>query len=276
MKVEDLLNEKDFFLIDIRGTIMKSLESGHVFDDAKELIRFLREKGKCFVLLTNAERVSSKYLAYLATREGLEISSDEIINPTKVAVWLLRKELEGIKRVYLIGEQGHVEDLSAFDNVILTRVPPVDVVFIGTNRFLTYKELIDVARIINKYNPIVMVLGTEEALEMDGPYGDGIYLFAGAFGKMLESALGRKFIFVGKPNNFIFDYAMELLGARKETTLMIGDRIETDAIGASEYGIDALIVVRGKPKKVKTPFKTRIFVAKSLRVSEEIEEIRLV
>jgi len=40
-----------------------------------------------------------------------------------------------------------------------------------------------------------------------------------------------------KPNQEIFEYALEKLGSKKEETLFVGDTIETDIIGAQNFGM---------------------------------------
>lgn len=45
---------------------------------------------------------------------------------------------------------------------------------------------------------------------------------------------------VKKPNPIIFEYALDLAKAQKETSIMIGDSIEADVLGALDAGIDAI------------------------------------
>ena len=47
-----------------------------------------------------------------------------------------------------------------------------------------------------------------------------------------------------KPSQQFFYYALRLSGAQKETTLMIGDNLQTDIMGALSVGIDALFFNR--------------------------------
>ena len=47
-----------------------------------------------------------------------------------------------------------------------------------------------------------------------------------------------------KPSKAYFDYALKVSGANIETTLMIGDNLNTDIRGALNAGIDALLFNR--------------------------------
>ena len=49
---------------------------------------------------------------------------------------------------------------------------------------------------------------------------------------------------VNKPSPLYFDYALKVSGADKSTTLMIGDNLQTDILGALSAGIDALLFNR--------------------------------
>ena len=47
-----------------------------------------------------------------------------------------------------------------------------------------------------------------------------------------------------KPSPQFFDYALKLSGANRETTLMIGDNLQTDIIGARDAGFDTILFNR--------------------------------
>jgi len=49
---------------------------------------------------------------------------------------------------------------------------------------------------------------------------------------------------VNKPSPQYFDYALRQSGAMRESTLMIGDNLQTDILGALNAGIDALLFNR--------------------------------
>ena len=45
---------------------------------------------------------------------------------------------------------------------------------------------------------------------------------------------------VNKPDRAIFEHALQLAGAKKSESLMIGDSLEADVYGALNFGIDAI------------------------------------
>lgn len=69
---------------------------------------------------------------------------------------------------------------------------------------------------------------------------------------------------VNKPSPLFFDYAFRQSGARRETTLMIGDNLQTDILGALNSGIDALLFNRWGVDTNDAP-QTPTFIVSSLR-----------
>ena len=67
---------------------------------------------------------------------------------------------------------------------------------------------------------------------------------------------------VNKPSPQFFDYAFQRSGAQRATTLMIGDNLQTDIMGAMASGLDALFFNR-YPEHEKTTAPT--FIVTSLR-----------
>ena len=69
---------------------------------------------------------------------------------------------------------------------------------------------------------------------------------------------------VNKPSPQYFDYALKVSGADRQTTLMIGDNLNTDVIGALNAGINAMLVNRWDVKKEDIP-QNVTFVVNGLR-----------
>jgi putative hydrolase of the HAD superfamily len=66
-----------------------------------------------------------------------------------------------------------------------------------------------------------------------------------------------------KPSPHFFDYALRKSGASRETTLMIGDNLQTDILGALHAGIDAMLFNRWQVPSADIP-QTVTFVVPTL------------
>jgi len=65
----------------------------------------------------------------------------------------------------------------------------------------------------------------------------------------IELSTGRKAYFVGKPNPLMMRQAMKRLGATREETAIIGDRMDTDMIAGIETDIETVLVLSGVTKR---------------------------
>lgn len=81
-------------------------------------------------------------------------------------------------------------------------------------------------------------------------------LDAGPFVQALEYASGTKAIVLGKPSLEFYSTAVMSLGCSPEDTVMIGDDVESDVIGAVNAGLNGILVrtgkyIQGDEKKIK-------------------------
>ncbi len=61
----------------------------------------------------------------------------------------------------------------------------------------------------------------------------------------IEPASGRRAYYTGKPNPLMMRIAPRKLGCRREETILIGDRMDTDIIAGIEAQIDTILVLSG-------------------------------
>jgi len=69
---------------------------------------------------------------------------------------------------------------------------------------------------------------------------------------------------VNKPSPLYFNYALKMSGARREATIMIGDNLQSDILGALNAGIDAMLFNRWNIDKKDIP-QEPTFVVSNLR-----------
>ncbi len=65
-----------------------------------------------------------------------------------------------------------------------------------------------------------------------------------------------------KPSPLYFDYALKVAGASRETTLMIGDNLQSDILGALNAGIDAMLFNRWQIPSAEFPQTLTYVVSK--------------
>jgi putative hydrolase of the HAD superfamily len=69
---------------------------------------------------------------------------------------------------------------------------------------------------------------------------------------------------VNKPSKAYFDYALKVSGASRKTTLMIGDNLQSDILGALNAGLDAMLFNRWAIEDKDIPQKPT-FIVEHLR-----------
>ena len=74
---------------------------------------------------------------------------------------------------------------------------------------------------------------------------------------------------VNKPSPLYLDYALKVSGACRETTLMIGDNLQSDILGALNAGLDAMLFNRWEVPSTEFP-QTPTFVVSTLHDIMEI------
>ena len=86
---------------------------------------------------------------------------------------------------------------------------------------------------------------------------------------MIERATGITPYFVGKPNPLMMREGLNRIGAHSESTVMIGDRMDTDVIAGIEAGLSTILVLSG----VTTREEIERFPYRPSRVIESVAEL---
>ena len=79
------------------------------------------------------------------------------------------------------------------------------------------------------------------------PTETGFIPDAGAIHAFIHASTGRyPERIMGKPNGDIVDYLLERTGARREKTVMVGDRLYTDVAAGVRNGLKSVLVLSGE------------------------------
>lgn len=202
----------------------------------------LRARGIRFVLATNnSSRTADQYVAKLA-RLGVTVSEAEVLTSGAATAEYLRGQSNGRGgRVYLIGEDGARLPLLAH-GYTLTELYDVsaDYVVCGMDRALSWDKL---ATATLNVRAGAQLVGTNPDTSL--PTERGITHGNGAVLAALQAATGVAPLIIGKPEPIMYQQAMQRLGVDPAHTVAIGDRLDTDILGAVRAGIHSLLVLTG-------------------------------
>lgn len=194
------------------------------------------------LLTNNATRHRSAYLEKLAGL-GIEARADQIFTSGVVTARYLAEQFPDSSVVYVLGEDGLQRTLreAGFDVRTGPDYPAnAAAVVAGMDRALTYDKLAVATRLIRTGVPFV---GTNPDRTIPSPLG--LLPGAGTTLAALRAATDVEPTVIGKPEPAIFRSAMRELSADPDTTAMLGDRLETDILGAQKAGIGTIGVLTG-------------------------------
>jgi NagD protein len=111
---------------------------------------------------------------------------------------------------------------------------------VGESKTYTFENL---TRAVNLVRRGAKLIGTNP--DLTGPIENGIAPATGSLIAPIEMSTGSKAYFVGKPNPLMMRHALKKLSSRREETVIIGDRMDTDMIAGIESEIDTVLVLSG-------------------------------
>jgi putative hydrolase of the HAD superfamily len=113
---------------------------------------------------------------------------------------------------------------AGFEDEYVKLCPTKTNLFAGAHEVLSYLQ--------SKYKLHLISNGFKESTEIKIA-GTGI-------GGYFENIIISEVIGINKPDKAIFEHALNLAGAIKEESIMIGDSLEADVRGAMNFGMDAI------------------------------------
>ncbi len=200
---------------------------------------FLFEREISFVLATNNSRNTPEdYMHKLASMGVTGITPGHIVTSGTATAITLQAQYPAGTRVYVVGGRGLKQLLS--DAGFHLVAAGAELVVCGIDFDLTYDKLKTAALLIRGG---ARFIGTNPDSSFPSP--EGLVPGAGSILALIESASGCAPTIIGKPERGMFEAALRQTGAQAAETLMIGDRIGTDIIGAQALGIQTALVMTG-------------------------------
>jgi 4-nitrophenyl phosphatase len=203
-----------------------------------EFFELLRRRPIRFRLATNnPSRTPEQYVVKLA-RMGVNVTPEEILTSAIVTAQHLAATAPGA-RVYAIGMDGLRQALTEH-GLHLTDGAGADTVVVGLDTQLSYAKLAEATLLIRAGARFV---GCNPDVTL--PSERGLMPGNGATLAYLQASTSVAPLIIGKPERPMFDAALAALGAGRTATAMLGDRLETDILGAQAAGLRAILVLSG-------------------------------
>ncbi|MBX3255139.1 MAG: HAD family hydrolase [Chitinophagaceae bacterium] len=231
--------QKTGFLIDMDGVIYKGTEP---VPGAVEFINGLKQKRIPFLFLTNNSQRTSRDVCYKLLKMGFNVTDEDIFTcAMATARYLASKTPYGT--AYVIGEGGLLTELHKAGYSIVDDQP--DYVVIGEGRTIMLESVDKAINMIMKGSKLIAT-----NLDPNCPVANGKYRAGcGAFVAMIEVATGKKAFSVGKPSPVMMRMARKTLELATDDTVMIGDTMGTDILGAGSMGFTTVLTLSGVTKE---------------------------
>jgi NagD protein len=204
---------------------------------ASEFIAALQRSGKRFLVLTNNSIYTPRDLRARLLAGGIDVPEQSIWTSALATAQFLDDQRPG-GTAYVIGEAGLTTALHEIGYVLTEQAP--DYVVLGETRTYSFAAITRAIRLIGAG---ARFLATNP--DPTGPSAEGPLPATGSVAALITRATGVAPYFVGKPNPLMMRSALNQIEAHSETTVMIGDRMDTDIVSGLEAGMRSVLVLSG-------------------------------
>ena len=246
------------WLTDMDGVLV---HEEHAIPGATEFIEALKAAGRPFLVLTNNSIYTARDLRARLLASGIDVPEESIwTSALATAQFLDEQRPHGT--AYVVGEAGLTTALHDVGYILTSRKP--DYVVLGETRTYSFEQITQAIRLIEKG---ARFIATNP--DVSGPSTEGTLPATGSVAALISTATGRQPYYVGKPNPLMMRSALNRLEAHSETTVMIGDRMDTDMVSGLEAGLRTVLVLTGSTR----PDDVELFPYRPTAVMDSIADL---
>lgn len=241
------LDGVDTILADLDGVVYAGAGA---IPHAVESINRARESARVGYITNNASRTDRAVAEHLSDL-GLPTRPDEIVTSPQAAMRLLATRVAPGSTILVVGGDGLVDELHKAGFVVTRSADdrPAAVVQ-GFAPEVDWNQLAEAAYALQTPEDEGGIPWIATNTDWTIPKERGIAPGNGTLVSAVHTAVGRLSTVAGKPETPIFEEAIARFAAKK--ALFLGDRLDTDILGANRSGIASLHVLTGidRPKHV--------------------------
>lgn len=239
MPLSPLARRYDQFILDLDGCVWVGDEPT---PRAVEALEALRGGGKAVAYATNDPRSATEDYVARLWKVGIRASVGDVVTVGGAVQHLLAETRSG-RTAFVVGTEAlrkHVTEagLRVLNGTDLAS--RAEVVVVGGTEDLVYDDLRVASLAVRRGADFLAT-----ARDPTYPQPDGLWPGTGAILAAVEVASERTAEIVGKPQPQLLLTALDRLGGEDGTTLVVGDRVDTDLSAAAAAGLDAALVLSG-------------------------------
>ncbi|MFF2050688.1 HAD-IIA family hydrolase [Leifsonia sp. NPDC058194] len=233
------LDGVDVVLADLDGVVYKGASA---IPHAVDSLNAAADTVRVGYITNNASRTDASVATHLSEL-GLNVQPSDVVTSPQAAVRLLSSHVEPGSTILVIGGDGLVDEVQK-GGFSVTRSADDDpaAVIQGFAPEVGWAQLAEAAFALQGRSDTErpwIATNTDWTI----PVARGIAPGNGTLVSAVHTAAGRLPLVAGKPEVAIFEEAVSRFGAAKP--LFIGDRLDTDILGANRAGIDSVLVLTG-------------------------------
>ncbi len=230
-----LVAAHDALLLDLDGTLFRG---GTALPGAREALARAAERGVRLGYLTNNGSRSARQVAEHLSGLGFAAAVDEVVTSGQAAARALVQRLPARATVLVVGSADLAAEVRAAGLELTDRAEQADAVVQGHSPDTAWPRLAEACLAI-RGGALWVACNIDPTL----PTERGELPGNGSMVAALRTATGGEPVVAGKPEPWLFEEAVRRTGARRP--LVVGDRLDTDIVGATAAGLPALLVLTG-------------------------------
>lgn len=232
-----MINKYNTFIFDLDGTVYRG---DSIIINADVTINTLKSLGKRVLFISNKTTGTIKEYYNFLKSFGLDIKEDEIVNSTIVLKNYLLKNYPA-EKFYAIGEQVFIDELISAGLKYSDNPNEIEILIVTLDRTLNYEKL-EVAAKALENGARFFAANIDDTCPVEG----GEVLDAGSTISALEKRTHKKLeLHFGKPSEFMMNEIKTIFNGDLSSTLLLGDRLETDISMGNKLGVDTALVSTG-------------------------------
>lgn len=250
--ISELINEYDVFIVDIWGVLHDGVKP---YENVKKCLDNIQKSKIKIIFLSNTPRPSETIISSLEKMD-IFLKTDQLLTSGDIIRSMISDknvypfDIKNLKLFHL-GSDRNQDILKNMDVNIVEDCKDANLMLLSSYRDEDedFSEIISKLKEAKNYTLPVVCANPDVTVF----HGLKRRFCAGYFAAEYEKIGGKVFYF-GKPHSLVYEYISSLLFKEgfidNKKFLMIGDTLETDIKGASDFGIDTLQVLTGNGSSV--------------------------